>query len=253
MGRVPDPRSHDAPVPLAPTLAALPEAPRVLFDRLREGGFAAVQLSSARPGLRPRDLDGSARRDLRATLARREMRIAGIDAWVPPAHLADAATAERAVDALIGAIGLAADLGRVPVSTRLPPPGVADLEVAAILADALRRGVGIADHARPPVARPGAGPGIDPAACLAEDEAPEQAVAAAGEALLAARLVDLSSAGMRIAVGDPSEGRLDLVAYRVALHVVGFAAPLVVDARQWADPWEGLRRSREAWLETAPA
>ena len=38
-----------------------------------------VQLSAAQAGLRPRELDRSARRDLLATLRRRELAVAGID------------------------------------------------------------------------------------------------------------------------------------------------------------------------------
>ena len=48
---------------LAPTLAALGDRPRTAIDRLAGLGFRAVQLSASQPGLRPRELDRSGRRD----------------------------------------------------------------------------------------------------------------------------------------------------------------------------------------------
>src|SRR5690606_35381914 len=115
------PAFDERDMPLAPTLAALPGEPRRSIDRLHELGFRFIQLSATHPGLRPRELDQSARRDLLATLRRRERSPAGVDLWIPPEHFADAAQVDRAVAAAIAAIELAADLGRVPLSLALPP------------------------------------------------------------------------------------------------------------------------------------
>src|SRR5690606_31780409 len=41
-----------------------PHETRALIDWARASGFAAVQLNAAAPGIRPRDLDRSGRRDL---------------------------------------------------------------------------------------------------------------------------------------------------------------------------------------------
>ena len=91
---------------LAPTLGPLAEllAPRSVFDRLSELGYRYVQLSAAQPGLRPRELDKSARRDLLATLRRREMSPAGVDLWIPPDHFLASATVDRAAEAVVEAI-----------------------------------------------------------------------------------------------------------------------------------------------------
>lgn len=79
-------------------------------------GFRAVQLDATAAGLRPRDLDRSARRDLAATLRRAELTCAGIDLLIPPQHFTDPTHADRAAEALFAAIDLAADLGTLTES-----------------------------------------------------------------------------------------------------------------------------------------
>lgn len=233
--------------PLAPTVAALGDAVRRSLVRLAEARFRLVQLDATRPGLRPRDLDASARRDLRATLRRHELELAGLDAFVPVRDLADPVTMDRAVAALLGAIDLAGDLGRITVSLALPEDGADEL-VAPIAAAAAARGVILADHRVPAggtddVVRRG----VDPAAILAAGGDPVAEVHAHARRLGAARLVDLLRSGHRGPVGDPSDGRLDVLAYRVALSAAGWDGPVVLDARRWAAPWEGVLRSREVW------
>ena len=238
---------------LAPTLAPLALPPRQAFDRLREMGFRHVQLSAAQPGLRPRELDRSARRDLAATLRRRELGVAGIDAWIPPAHFLDAARVDRAVAMVIEAIELAGDLGRCPVCLTLPAddsetgnPALASL-VAAVVEPAQRRGVELADHAIPVAAREGIGVGVDPAAWLARDEDPAAAVSRHAGRLVSVRLCDLLTSGLRGPIGDRQERRLDVIAYKVAVSLACPQRPVVVDARQWGEPWAGLRQTVEAW------
>ena len=92
-----------------------------------------------------------------------------------------------------------------------------------------------------------------PAAGLARDEDPCGAITTLGDRLVSLRLCDLLTSGMRGAVGAGREGRLDVTAYRVAAGVAGYARPVVVDARQWADPMNGVLRSRDAWERAAPS
>lgn len=73
-------------------------------------GFRAIQIDGTAPGLRARDLDRSARRDVAATMRRAELACAGLDLLIPAWHYTDPARAERAVEAMVGAIDLAADL-----------------------------------------------------------------------------------------------------------------------------------------------
>jgi sugar phosphate isomerase/epimerase len=215
-------------------------------------GFSSVQLSATQSGLRPRDLDQSARRDLLATLRRLELELAGVDLWIPPAHFLEAVHIDRAVGAMLSAIEFAADLGRVPVSVALPHE-INDEILEAISEAAHRHGAPIADHAIPTAdsQRPQADSellsvGIDPASWLAAGLDPSEGVVRAGDALQSARLCDLSSTGLRAPVGE-SDGRLDVHAYRASLSVAGYRRPIVVDARQWADPWRGVERTAEMW------
>jgi sugar phosphate isomerase/epimerase len=244
-----------ASLELAATIAPLPTPARRAFDRLREMGFRHVQLSASQPGLRPRELDCSARRDLLAVLRRRELSVSGVDLWIGPGDFLDPAKVDRAVAAALEAIELAADLGRYPVSLTLPgreadsagsSPALAPA-IAAVIEAAQMRDVPLADHAIPVVQREYIGVGIDPAAWLARDEDPAGAVSRHVDRLVSLRLCDLLTSGLRGPIGDSQVGRLDVLAYKVAAGLAKTGRPLVVDARQWSDPWAGLAQTREAW------
>ena len=237
---------------LAPTLADLGADARRGLDRLARDGFRAVQLSAGQPGLRPRELDQSARRDLVATLRRRELSAAGLDLWIPAEHFIDAATADRAVTVAVATIELAGDLGRLPVSLTLPGDEGAGVEVIdALVARATARGVPLADHARPGCGRDTVGLGVDPVAWLVDGDDPALLGASTGRRLVSARLADLSADGLRRPPGAPG-GRLDVTAYRVALTVAGYGRPVVLDLRQWADPMVGLGPARAVWADASP-
>lgn len=237
-------------LPLSVTLAPLGPEVRAVLDRLRAAGLPAVQLSAVQPGLRPRELDRSARRDLVAALARREMTISGIDLWIPPAHFHDPEKVDRAVQTAIETVRLAADLGLCPVSLVLPTPkeGEAEAEEAgrAIVEQAHHQGVPLADFGGDAVPE-GVGLGIDPAMVLTRQQDPAAAVSRAGDRLGAVRLCDLLTSGMRGPIGDREEGQLDVLAYKAAVSVSGYGGHVIIDARQWTNPWEGLRQSLSAW------
>ncbi len=225
---------------------------RAALDRLSAAGFRFVQLSATQAGLRPRELDQSARRDLLATLRRRELTLAGLDVWIPPAHFSDPLHCDRAVAAVNLAIELAADLGRCPISFSLPnreggaaPESPLPAVIQSIAAHAQRFGVELADHAFPVNQNEsGVGLGIDPAAWLSHGADPAS-VANLGN-ILSARLCDLLTSGMRGPIGG-RDGRLDTLAYKVALSIGGYARSVVLDARQWIDPWKGISQSQTEW------
>ena len=237
-------------LPLAPTLGPLGDQPRAALDRLAAMEFRYVQLSATQPELRPRDLDRSARRDLLVRLRRLELQISGLDLWIPPAHFLDPAHVDRAVDAVRAAVELAGDLQRCPISLELPRP-VDDESlgpvIEAIAELALRAGVELADHAVADATQDHLGIGIDPAAQLSCNEDPAAAVMKHADRLVAARLCDLLASGMRGPIGEAQGGRLDVLSYRVALSVGGYDRPVVVDARQWSDPWSGLTQTARTW------
>lgn len=208
-------------------------------------GFRHIQLSAALPTMKPRDLDRSARRDLLARLRRNGLTPSGLDLWIPEEHFTDDQHMDRAAAAVGEAIGLAADLARIPVSVRFPA------EIDEELLAAMRQrsdtcGVTIADHARSPAN--GCGRGIDPASLLLEppsvDPVLETAKAMTGTSFLAsARLSDAGREG-RV---EPGTGRLDLMAYQVALVTGSFTHPVILDLRHISDPADAMMRAASRW------
>jgi hypothetical protein len=192
-------------------------------------GYRAVQLNAAAPGLRPRELDRSARRDLAAFLRRHELGISGVDLWIPPEHFADTAQVDRAVAAALAAIEFATDIDRLMVGAVTAttagdgravclslPSGVNEAVVAALREKAIACAARVADFGggvTPGTIVEGViGPGYDPAAALLAGAS----VNAAGTVklpagLIAARLTDANTFG-RVAPGA-SGGRLDVLAY----------------------------------------
>ncbi|NBX35634.1 MAG: hypothetical protein EBR10_00175 [Planctomycetes bacterium] len=247
--------------PLAATLAPLGMEPIDGLEALRSMGYRAVQLSATQPGMRPRELDASARRDLLVRLRRLEMRCAGLDLWIPMEHFASASHADRAVDAMRHAIGLAADLGRVVVSTALPAqtdsnaPVLRDVR-SMISQAAAHAGVEVADHGSDAVsgqwsaaADDPIGIGIDPAMLLSLGQDPVAEASRCGPRLRAARVVDMLQSGMRAPPGETDGGRLRLDEYVLALAGAGFQRSPVADARNWTQPRAGLERVRALWPE----
>lgn len=246
-------------VPLAVTLAPLGD-PASAMAWAAGRGIRGIQLSASHPQTRPRDLGASARRDLRAMVARHELVVSGIDLWIPAGHFVEAAHADRAIDAVRAACDLAGEMGRVAVTLELPLEGTdeaaasrAHEAVAAVAAAADRAGVLVADAAGaagcpwPPI-----GICVDPARELSDGADPALAASRAGGRLVGARLVDLTRSGMR---GPPDGGtgsRLDLLGFRIALETAGFRGLPVIDARQWADPHAGTEACVRAWQALLP-
>lgn len=244
--------------PLAATIEPLGADPRECISAAAAMGYRSVQVSATQPGLRPRELDAGDRRGLRGALSRIGVSCGGIDLWIPPSHFADRAHVDRAISALDGACGLAADLGRCVVCTAFPPQLPAETW-QAIAASADRHGVRIADFAlregdepaRADVPLELVGVGIDPAALIAAGIEPAMHAAARGRHIAAARIVDLLASGMRGPPGEPSGARLDLAAFAASLALGGASPQCCADARQWADPRAGLASTLARWTGTA--
>lgn len=215
-------------------------------------GYRGVQIDATYPGLRPRELDRSARRDLAALCARSGLVISGVDCFVPARHLLAGEHQDRAMHALIASLELSADLARLGdseasvVSCELPadlPSEITDAFEAACD----RFDTRLADHATTQPTH-ALHRGVDPAACLEAGTDPATHAASLGERLGSARLSDRDEAARVLPVVEV--GRLDLPAYRVALVSAGYERPLVVDLRgvpdailrcsQVPDAWDGL-------------
>ena len=241
-------------LPLAVTVAPLGD-PAAAFVWAASQGIRGVQLSATHPGMRPRDLGASARRDLRATFTRLELVASGIDAWIPASHFVEPLNAERAIDAACAACELAGELGRVPVTLQLPRAAADGAEasrraeaIAAIVAAADRAGVLVADGSNADdVPWPPVGCSLDPATVLADGGDPAAFASRSGARIASARVVDLLRSGMRGPVGRSGESRLDVLAYRISLEMAGFRGLPVIDARQWTDPHAGVVASAAAW------
>lgn len=247
--------------PLSLALAALrnpgeADRPRRGLELAAGAGFRWVTLDGGAPGLRPRELDRSARRDLAALLRRLELGLAGVDLWIPPDHFAEPEHADRAVAAVVGAVDLVADLadlsgGERIVSVTLPRErGVAAAAIDAMATRADERATLIADHTWPPPESASPAPiavGLDPAACLLAGDNPAKAAARLGGRLALARLSDASDV-TRVAPGG-RDGRLNDLAYVVALETAKMSRPLVLDLRGTPAPAESAPRVLAWWTD----
>lgn len=233
-------------------------SPRGRIEAAAGAGARSVQLDATLAGIRPRELDRSARRDLASLFKRLELAFSGLDLFIPAEHFADPRHADRALTAAAAACELASELsaltsgnGRVVCLTL---PASADAATLATLgAAADRAGVVIADLTWPvsDALRAAAGPhaplapGIDPASLLMSGADPVLEAARFPGAVAAARLSDASTLG-RVVPGAPG-GRLDVPAFRAALHARGFAGALVLDLRGLRQPDKAARASVDRW------
>lgn len=209
-------------------------------------GVQAVQIDATMPGLRPRELDTSARRDIRALARRQGVAISGVDLFIPPTHFIEAANIDRAMHAAHAAMELARDLAEdasaAVVATELPEK-LAEGTLADLRSCSQQVGASLADCAWPPRSMPASAHadvrvGIDPAALFATGQDLLASIAKLASAPVHARLSDLSASG-RVEAG---KGRLDIMPYHVTLSTKGYMAPLVIDLRGLRDQAAVLSR-----------
>jgi hypothetical protein len=216
---------------------------RGLLEWAGDLGFESVAIDAANPETRPRLLDRSARRDLAAALRRSELSSAGVELWIPAAHLSDPARADHAAMALVAALELAAELaaltqGQPCLITTLRSEREEELSPVArsvldlLVARATSVGAEIAEAGWPAIPSDAASPhgvALDPAAVIARGEDPVTALASlhGSGTLRAIRLNDLGRAG-RVPVADGS-GRLDAEAYAITAAALNVRQPFVLD------------------------
>jgi len=256
--------THGGDMTLAPTLTPIVQQTdgtvRAAVGQVARLGFPAAQLDAALAGLRPRDLSERARKDLVALFGRAGVRLAGLDLFIPRRHFTDTAHVDRAAAAALAAIGLAADLGRVPLSLALPVADAADDLKQALVEAADGHGVTLAVHGEDDPAAllewisgvdlPALGAALDPAIVIAQGGDPAALVNRLGRHLRSARLSDQNrgEAG-RCPVG---EGELDVSGYRIALDLAaGRTGPVVLDLRGSSNAVAAAETARSRWDDAA--
>lgn len=258
--------SHGSDLRLAPTLGPVIHAARKparqAIAMIGAGGFSAMQLDATLPGLRPRELDTTARRDLAATAMRAGLSIAGVDFFIPAEHYSDPQHVDRAVAAAAAACELAGELGRVPVSLNLPVAKMDTPLVQAVMDAADAQGVTLAIHDEADLdglagwlhsqAPLHVGIGLDPAALLIRDSDPAGIAQSHAGLLRVARLSDASKGqtdGGRQAAGS---GSLQVMAYRVSVDLApSRVGPVVLDLRGLASPLDAMRSAKSVWDNAA--
>lgn len=228
----------------------------------RESGYRSVQLDAKVADMRPRDLERSARREIASLLRRAQVMLSGIDLWIPPEHFAEGAKVERAVEAVVDAIGFAGELGGLGAGGGAEWPlavcvslGPAPLQgVVQRLAEAAAgqrvvvadhywgvesageaagggsgKGVGVVEvggQARGAVGVGAGGggmlAGIDPSVMAAAGVSGARLLAAIASAGIAGRIGSAR-------VAEPVARGFDSAGYEAALGVAGYRGALVVD------------------------
>lgn len=233
--------------------------PRQVIEWAESAGFRSIVLDAARPGIRPRDLDRSARRGLASVLRRLELRLAGIELWIPASHYASPASSDRAVTATLSAIDLLAELAALVETDRtltLTLPREGAVEATDTIAQAAHRAeirlacatwpwrpVGVDDNDDKDDNGAPIGRCLDPREISRERGDPVAIVVAGPHAPEAARWAFTSR--------RPEEV-IDPVAYASALSVVGFAGSLALDLRDSADPESDATLALTRWRQADP-
>ncbi len=224
-------------------------------------GFDRVQLDVRLSGVGAGDLGVRGRKDLIKQVLRAGARVTGLDYFVEPDVYLDIEKVDRAVHELIETIGLAGDLGRLPLSLNLPYGELGGDVVGAIAEAADGYGVMVLTHGEGDVEGhkkwlEGVGcgylkAGIEPAVAMHFGEKADEMAHGYGELLGGGRLSDAQvlaggkGGAVRCVVG---EGGLDLAGYRIGLEVNGgYVGPCVLSLNGLGDPLRGAVRAKQVW------
>ncbi len=228
---------------------------RATIDTIASLGVRGIALDATAPGLRPRELTRSARRDIASILRRHELEVAGIDLWIPPSHFTNPTTSQRAIDATTNALEMCAELAPLvggrsrPIVSLVLPEELSESIRVTLGSIAQHHGSTIADHR---IVRDdddeatGIGVGIDPVFYLTDGQSPAKAITRAGSDLVSARLCDTNAMGR--CVLRASGSKLDLTGYAGAMIVSG-QEWVTLDLRGLDDPIRASSQSINAWRD----
>ncbi len=250
-------------VTLAPLVGLCGGSVPLALERVAQAGVRCVQVSAATKGLRPQDLDTQGRREVLALLARRGLALGGLDLMIPHKDFLDSSRQDRAVAAVLQAITLAGDWGRVPLCVSLPVEELPHEITQALLAKADGTGVTLAVHAEHDIAalltwlrkhdQPVLRAAMDPAALIAAGHDPADVAMKLADFLAVARLDDfartsITATGGRCPVGG---GELDLLRYRAALAAARRLRAIVIELRDLSEPFQGIPTALHHWSNAA--
>ncbi len=221
-------------------IGALDGSPRERLQAAHDLRARAVTLDATLAGLRPRELDRSARRGLCALLRRLELRLEGIDLFIPAEHFADTSRQDRALSAVREACEFLVEASSLVETTPMVHLTTADGEAGRISEET---GVALSApvEAAPPFVR-----SVDLGKELLAERDPLKSLGAA-ENLGVVRLRD-SKAGSAVALG---EGELDLMGAHAVVTTTAPGASLVIDPRGLPGARAAAGRSLTAWADAA--
>ncbi|MBL8886704.1 MAG: hypothetical protein JNK16_08585 [Phycisphaerales bacterium] len=235
-------------MPLSLSISNISPAPRESISLaaalMSSLGEPRLHLDAMLAGLRPRELDRSARRDLASMLKRNGVGATGIDLFLPPQHLAETAHVDRAVGAITSAIELLAELASLGaleskvLCLSLPQKPLANA-LAAIGSAAQERGVTVTDFSLPAASEVPASiaRGVDCAQAIAAGQDPASLIASSAPGAI--RLCDWDGT-RRVPVGT---GRLEPRLLVASASIAAPSVPVVIDLRGI----DGLGSNAQAW------
>jgi sugar phosphate isomerase/epimerase len=244
---------------------------RAGFELAAATGYRGVAFATNHRELNPDALGPSARRQVKAILAGKALRVESLRAAGPRAGLTDSATIDRTLDQVRKAISLARDMGVGTVSMHMgtlgSQPGGAALPESTIIA-ALRDLAQHADAAGLTLALSAGGGAAALARILKAVDFDRARINFDGAALIGAgddvlqtaeilagkigqlTASDAVKSGRGVRAVTLGEGQLPLRELAQMLHEQGFHGPWVVDVRDLADAPNAAQRAAEALRAT---
>jgi hypothetical protein len=224
--------------------------PRQIIEWGAGAGFRGILLDCARTGIRPRDLDRSARRGIASLFRRLELHLAGAELWIPHEHYASSTNSERALGATLSAIDLLAELASLVETDRtltltLPVDGAQEA-VNEIAEAANRAEIRVANATWPHREKAGSIPiglAIDPRAMSRAGVDPI--------GIITANQTPPTAARWAFASRRPEE-MLDPLGYASALSVVGFQGNVALDLRDANEPQGEASVALARWRQSNP-
>lgn len=226
--------------------------PRAAIEWAGGIGYRRLALDLTAAGIRPRELDRSARRGIAALLRRAELAVVGCDLLIPADHFISPGHVDRAIEASIHAIEFARELAALcearPLIT-LELPGESEAR-SIIGASAEREGVLVAQLSAEEVGREGwSRLALNLPAVMGEGGDGAGSIGSQGDSLAQVRITDLVD-GVRRPLGTAG-GKLEPLALVAAIAAASYGAcDPVIEVRGIAEQHTAAQTSLSAWPDS---